>query len=90
MPRYRTAIIIDLLGETHFMYVPEGSTDYEKFLEDGIGVDGSSLPGIATTEDSDILALPDKDTKITILEDSDEHEIYFTFMLENNKTTSSA
>ncbi len=82
MPRYRTAIIIDLLGETHFMYVPEGSTDYEKFLEDGIGVDGSSLPGIATTEDSDILALPDKDTKITILENSDEHEIYFTFMLD--------
>ena len=82
MTQYRTAIIIDLFGETHFIYVPEGSSDYEEFLEKGVGVDGSSLPGIATTEDSDIIAVPDLETKMTISEDSNEHEVYFTFLLD--------
>lgn len=80
--KYRVAIVIDVLGVPHFLYIPEGSSDYAEFEREGVGVDGSSLPGISRTEDSDIIAVPDQESKYVMKIGNDNATMYFTYLLD--------
>lgn len=51
----------DLPGTWHHITVPVSSLDKQLFT-DGVGVDGSSLPGFSRIERGDMIALPDADT----------------------------
>jgi glutamine synthetase len=55
--------VIDVSGQVKYMIVPR------QFLEegeDGIGIDGSSIPGFTTVADSDLIARPDFDSAVFI------------------------
>ena len=80
---YKVALVIDVLGGAHFLYIPEGSSDYVEFEKGGVGVDGSSLPGISRVEDSDIIAIPDGESKYNMNNElGDLYDIYFTYLLD--------
>lgn len=51
----------DLIGQWHHITIPVGSLD-SQLLNNGVGVDGSSLPGFASIERGDMIALPDPET----------------------------
>nr|MBN2276937.1 type I glutamate--ammonia ligase [candidate division Zixibacteria bacterium] len=48
----------DLIGAWHHITIPIESLN-EDLFRDGVGVDGSSLPGFAKIENGDMIALPD-------------------------------
>ena len=50
---------MDILGKVHTVALPK---DYESFYKNGIGIDGSSIPGFASVGQSDLVAKPDEDT----------------------------
>lgn len=51
----------DLPGNWHHITLPISSLN-SQLLTDGVGVDGSSLPGFSRIERGDMIALPDTDT----------------------------
>ncbi|MBD3297292.1 MAG: hypothetical protein GF341_01450, partial [candidate division Zixibacteria bacterium] len=51
----------DLVGSWHHITLPIAALSKD-FLTAGVGVDGSSLPGFASIERGDLIALPDADT----------------------------
>ncbi len=51
----------DLVGSWHHITLPMAALNKD-FLTTGVGVDGSSLPGFASIERGDLIALPDPDT----------------------------
>lgn len=51
----------DLFGELHHVTVPLSRMDHH-LLDQGVAFDGSSIPGFASVERSDMLLLPDLDT----------------------------
>ena len=52
----------DVLGKFLAKYVFGNKETFDSFLKDGIGVDGSSVKGFASIDDSDMLLIPDKST----------------------------
>ncbi|UCD95367.1 MAG: type I glutamate--ammonia ligase [Candidatus Zixiibacteriota bacterium] len=50
----------DLIGEWHHITIPAYSVNQDLF-KNGVGVDGSSLPGFAKIERGDMIILPDAD-----------------------------
>jgi glutamine synthetase len=53
--------IIDISGHPKFMIIPP---DYFEESMDGIGIDGSSIPGFTTVDTSDLIAKPDKESAV--------------------------
>ena len=51
----------DLLGAWHHITVPLSSLKPQLFTN-GVGVDGSAMPGFASIERGDMITLPDPDT----------------------------
>ncbi len=51
----------DLLGSWHHLTMPIASLRQELFI-DGVGIDGSSLPGFTSIERGDMILLPDAST----------------------------
>ena len=51
----------DLLGEWHHITLPAEALTLELF-RDGVGLDGSSLPGFTRIEKGDMIAIPDPET----------------------------
>ena len=52
----------DVLGKFLAKYVFENKETFDSFFKCGIGVDGSSIKGFATIDDSDLLLIPDRST----------------------------
>ncbi len=52
----------DVLGKFHAKYVFENKETFDSFLKSGVGVDGSSVGGFASIDDSDLLLIPDRST----------------------------
>ncbi len=57
------ANLTDIEGRIHTIALRR---DYESFFKNGIGIDGSSIPGFAAVNRSDLVAKPDMDTFIKI------------------------
>jgi len=55
--RFIKLVFPDILGVMKGFYIP--SEEFEDTLKDGKGFDGSSIPGFARIEDSDLTAVPD-------------------------------
>ncbi len=53
--------LVDMLGAWHHITIPASSLNEELF-KNGIGVDGSSLPGFSKIEKGDMILLPDPTT----------------------------
>lgn len=70
-------IITDITGHPKFMIVPRESL--ENTLS-GIGIDGSSIPGFTTVDESDLTAVPDIDHAIF----SDNEAVLFCDIYEND------
>ena len=51
----------DLLGAWHHITIPVSSLNQTLF-KNGIGVDGSSLPGFSKIENGDMIIIPDSKT----------------------------
>jgi glutamine synthetase len=51
----------DLFGAWHHLTVPQGSIN-ERLFRDGVGFDGSSIPGFSKLESGDLVLLPDPTT----------------------------
>jgi len=58
--RFLRLITVDLNGRPRAMLIPE--YQIESALEEGIGFDGSSIPGFSTLDKSDLVARPDPET----------------------------
>jgi len=58
--RFIRLIIVDLNGRPRAMLIPK--YQMENALEEGIGFDGSSIPGFSTLDKSDLVARPDPET----------------------------
>lgn len=52
----------DVLGKFHAKYVFENKETFDSFFKSGVGVDGSSVGGFASIDDSDLLLIPDRST----------------------------
>ncbi len=52
----------DVLGKFLAKYVFGNKGTFDSFFKDGIGVDGSSVKGFASIDDSDMLLVPDRST----------------------------
>ena len=52
----------DVLGKFLAKYVFENKETFDSFFKCGIGVDGSSIKGFASIDDSDLLLIPDRST----------------------------
>lgn len=52
----------DVLGKFLAKYVFENKETFDSFFKCGIGVDGSSIKGFASIDDSDLLLVPDRST----------------------------
>jgi glutamine synthetase len=63
MTEWVYANLTDIMGKIHTIALRK---DYESFFENGIGIDGSSIPGFASVNKSDLVAKPDKDTLVKI------------------------
>ena len=57
------ANLTDIEGRIHTIALPK---NYESFFKNGIGIDGSSIPGLASVNKSDLVAKPDMGTFIKI------------------------
>ena len=57
------ANITDIDGRIHTIAIPK---NYTSFFKNGIGIDGSSIPGFATVNKSDLVARPDMGTFVKI------------------------
>ena len=53
------ANLVDIEGRIHTVALRK---DYESFFKNGIGIDGSSIPGFASVNRSDLVARPDMNT----------------------------
>jgi glutamine synthetase len=58
--RFVRLIIIDLNGRPRAMLIPK--YEMENALEEGMGFDGSSIPGFSTLDKSDLVARPDSES----------------------------
>ena len=63
MAEWVYANLTDIEGRIHTIALRR---DYESFFKNGIGIDGSSIPGFAAVNRSDLVAKPDMDTFIRI------------------------
>ena len=54
-------LVVDLNGHPKLMVIP---SDYLEEAAAGIGIDGSSIPGFATVDDSDLIAKPDLESAV--------------------------
>src|SRR6266487_3375316 len=52
----------DVLGKFLAKYVFENKETFDDFFKSGIAIDGSSIKGFATIDDSDLLLVPDRST----------------------------
>src|SRR6266571_2007028 len=52
----------DVLGKFLAKYVFGNKETFDSFFKDGVGVDGSSVKGFASIDDSDMLLVPDRST----------------------------
>ncbi len=57
------ANLTDIEGRIHTIALPN---KYESFFKNGIGIDGSSIPGLASVNRSDLVAMPDRSTLVEI------------------------
>ncbi len=57
------ASLTDIEGKVHTIALRK---DYESFFKNGIGIDGSSIPGFASVNRSDLVAKPDMKTFVKI------------------------
>ncbi len=57
------ANLTDIEGRIHTIAIPK---NYESFFKNGLGIDGSSIPGFASVNKSDLVAKPDMDTFVKI------------------------
>lgn len=60
---------VDLLGFPRRFTTMSG--DLRAYLEDGVGFDGSSVPGYVAIEESDLVAMPDTSTFVVLPGDDD-------------------
>ncbi len=74
MSEWVYANLTDIEGKIHTIAIPH---NYESFFKNGIGIDGSSIPGFASVNRSDLVAKPDMDTFVRIPWRDDE---YFVLM----------
>ncbi len=63
MTEWIYANLTDIEGRIHTVALRR---DYESFFKNGIGIDGSSIPGFASVNRSDLVAKPDMDTLVKI------------------------
>ncbi len=63
MTEWVYANLTDIEGRIHTVALRK---DYESFFKNGIGIDGSSIPGFASVNRSDLVAKPDIDTLVKI------------------------
>ncbi|NPA75480.1 MAG: glutamine synthetase [Euryarchaeota archaeon] len=57
------ANLTDIEGRIHTIAIPK---NYESFFKNGLGIDGSSIPGFASVNKSDLVAKPDMGTYVKI------------------------
>ncbi len=81
MAEYITLAIVGFDPLPRFLYVSMEEASSSKIYERGIGIDGSSIPGLASTEESDIIAVPERDP-LPCYFSGDFREIYFTWLLD--------
>lgn len=55
--------LVDMEGHLKFMIIPR---NYVEEAVDGIGIDGSSIPGFTTVDKSDLLAVPDEESAVIL------------------------
>ncbi len=70
MVQWVYANLTDIMGKIHTIALRK---DYESFFQNGIGIDGSSIPGFASVNRSDLVAKPDMRTFVKIPWREDEY-----------------
>ncbi len=70
MSEWVYANLTDIEGRIHTIAIPK---NYESFFKNGLGIDGSSIPGFASVNKSDLVAKPDMDTFVEIPWRDKEH-----------------
>lgn len=58
----------------------EDGSNVEKFLSEGLSVDGSSIPGMLTVEKSDLRVIPEKDTYLKLDVDGFTHHRFLAHL----------
>ena len=81
MTEWVYANLTDITGKIHTIALRR---DYESFFKNGIGIDGSSIPGFASVNRSDLVAKPDMKTFVKIPWRNDEHLVLLKTYYEDN------
>jgi glutamine synthetase len=69
-------------GELMAMEEDGGNTD--KFLKEGLSVDGSSIPGMLSVENSDLRVIPEENSFLTLQIDDFVHHRFLAHLLDEN------
>ncbi len=80
MTEWVYANLTDIEGRIHTVALRR---DYESFFKNGIGIDGSSIPGFASVNRSDLVARPDMNTLVKIPWRSGEYLVLLKTYYEN-------
>ncbi len=75
------ANLTDIMGKIHTIALRK---DYESFFKNGIGIDGSSIPGFASVNRSDLVAKPDMKTFVKIPWREKEYLVLLKTYYEDN------
>ncbi len=81
MTEWVYANLTDIMGKVHTIALRK---DYESFFKNGIGIDGSSIPGFASVNRSDLVAKPDMRTFVKIPWRHDEYLVLLKTYYEDN------
>ncbi len=82
MKEWVYANLTDIAGRIHTIAIPK---NYESFFKNGIGIDGSSIPGFASVNKSDLVAKPDMDTFVKIPWRRDEYFVLMSTYFSNRR-----
>lgn len=81
MTEWVYANLTDIMGKVHTIALRK---DYESFFKNGIGIDGSSIPGFASVNRSDLVAKPDMRTFVKIPWRHEEYLVLLKTYYEDN------
>ena len=81
MTEWVYANLTDIMGKVHTIALRK---DYESFFKNGIGIDGSSIPGFASVNRSDLVAKPDMRTFVKIPWREKEYMVLLKTYYEEN------
>jgi len=81
MTEWVYANLTDIVGKVHTIALRK---DYESFFKNGIGIDGSSIPGFASVNRSDLVAKPDMRTFVKIPWREKEYMVLLKTYYEDN------